>query len=293
MSRSRSDVVRVGVVRYLNTLPLIDGLERLQGVELRHEVPARLAGLLDDGALDMALCSSIDLLRCRRPMEVVPVGCLACHGETLTVRLFSRGPLERITTIDADAESHTSVVLSQVILRELHGISPTIRVFDDARDDRSRAEALLLIGDKAVEHAPGTADFPVRLDLGEAWRALTGLPFVFAAWMCPAERTPLQTARVSTMAAVLDRQRRANRMRLDAIAARHAAAHGFSVPVAQRYLGELLDFDLTPRHVEGLSLFLRMAQSIGAAPPGRSLVLAPWMGAAVESAEPAGAARSR
>ncbi len=274
MKSASGEPFRLGVVRYLNTLPLIDGLERLESLELRHEVPARLIGLLDDGEVDMALCSSIDLLRSRRPVRIVPVGCLACHGETLTVRLFARRPLGEITVLDADAESHTSVVLAQVLLRELHGAAPSVRPFEDGRDDRHRAEALLLIGDKAVHHAPSPSEFPVCLDLGEAWRALTGLPFVFAAWMCPADRSEADEARRASVAAVLDHRRRANRPRLEAIATAHAAAHGFTVETARRYLGSLLDFDFTPRHAEGLALFLGKAQALGLAPTGRSMEIA-------------------
>lgn len=264
---------RIGVVRYLNTLPLIDGLERLEGIELLHEAPARLAELLQRGEADLALCSSIDLVRSSTALEIVPAGCLACHGETMTVRLFSRVPLAEIAVLDGDSESHTSIALAQIVLRELHGASPQVRPFTHRSDDRSRAEALLLIGDKAVVEAPCGREFPIRLDLGEAWRDLTGLPFVFAVWMCRAERTPEQTARLGTIAAVLDHRRRANRMRLDQIARRHAQARGWPVDAARRYLRELLDFEFTPRHVEGLVRFLAMAHAMGLAPrlPSESL----------------------
>src|SRR5665213_4630797 len=45
--------------------------------------------------------------------------------------------------------------------------------------------ARLLIGDKVVCDEP--AGLPHQLDLGGAWKDLTGLPFVFAAWMARAE----------------------------------------------------------------------------------------------------------
>lgn len=257
---------RLGVVRYLNTLPLIDGLERLAGLELRHEVPARLVELLEAGALDMALCSTIDLARSSVPLQIVPGGCLGCHGETLTVRLFARRAFAKIRTLDADAESHTSVVLAQVLLRELHGVRPTVRAWRDeegSRDWSKAGDALLLIGDKAVLHAPPASHFPVQMDLGEAWAALTELPFVFAVWMTRADLAPERRARLATIASVLDHQRRHNGERIESIVATHAAQRGWARETAQRYLGELLDFEFTAKHAEGLERFMALAANHG------------------------------
>jgi len=289
MSACARPIVRIGVVRYLNTLPLIDGLECLEGVELRHEVPARLAEMLESGEVDLALCSSIDLARSSCGLEIIPVGCLGCHGETLTVRLFARRSLSEIMVLDADTESHTSVALAQIVLREMYGTAPRVRPFVDGSDDRGRAEALLLIGDKAVLHAPGIADFPVRLDLGEAWRELTGLPFVFAVWMARAQRTPEQSARLASIAAVLDHRRRANRVRLDRIATENAPARGWSAETARHYLGTLLDFDFTARHAEGLSLFLAKSHAMGLTTgvPSVHMAAGPWRGGSAAH-EPAG-----
>lgn len=266
MTRALPAPFRLGVVRYLNTLPLIDGLERLEGLELVHDVPARLIDRLEAGEVDMALCSTIDLARSRSPLEVVPVGCLACHGETLTVRLFARGALEEVRVIDVDEESHTSVALARILLRELHGRSPTVRPWHDAQHDtdwRAATDALLLIGDKAVLHAPPESEFPTRIDLGEAWAALTGLPFVFATWMIRADLPPERRARLGAMAAALDHQRRHNRLRIPRIVAEHAAQRGWELTTARRYLGELLDFELTPAHAEGLARFLALAAHHG------------------------------
>ncbi|MBX3355477.1 MAG: menaquinone biosynthesis protein [Phycisphaeraceae bacterium] len=260
---------RLGVVRYLNTLPLIHGLDRLHGLELVHDVPARLIERLAADEVEMALCSTIDLSAASPSFEVVPVGCLACHGETLTVRLFARRPLHEVRTLHADAESHTSVALARILLRELHGISPEIvpwRDGDGAPEWSTVGDALLLIGDKAVLRAPPESHFPVRMDLGEAWAALTGLPFVFAIWMTRDQRSAEQAQRRQTVAAILDHQRRHNRTRIDWIASRHAAARGWDEALARRYLGELLDFEFTARHQQGLERFLSLAAQHGVIP---------------------------
>src|SRR5262249_40517074 len=147
-------------------------------------------------------------------------------GPTMTVRLFSSVPLERVEAIHADTDSHTSVILAQVLLHKLHGIRPRIIDFD-ARErvavsggPAAPAPALsdwpatvLLIGDKVVTDHPPQGRYTHQLDLGEAWHQLTGLPFVYAIWMC--RDADAASQRVAAAAALLDRQRRRNQMRLN------------------------------------------------------------------------------
>ena len=82
-----------------------------------------------------------------------------------------------------DTDSHTSVILAQLILRERFNVSPPLLPLSAARTAADLPEAMLLIGDKVVNAAPDAAAYPHQLDLGEQWKLLTGLPFVFAMWM--------------------------------------------------------------------------------------------------------------
>ena len=153
--------VRVGAVSFVNTLPLIDGLENLADLELRYAVPSRLLDTLLDDEVDLALCSSIDYQRSKTPLVIVPCGLLGCDGPTLTVRLYSTGPIDRITEVHCDTDSHTSVALLQILLRELHDVAPVLVAFDarprEPHDSpRDWPDALLLIGDKVVTDSPPT-----------------------------------------------------------------------------------------------------------------------------------------
>lgn len=260
---STNPPVRLGVVSYINTLPLIDGLERLHGVELTRHVPARLEALLQEGAVDMALCSSVDYQRSATPLEIVPVGMLGCAGPTLTVRLYARVPLAEVRTLAADMESHTSRALAQLLLRRM-GARHTEVEYDRRTGPRApAADALLLIGDKVVNDAPAPGEWTHELDLGEAWHAWTGLPFVFAAWMVRADLAGERRERVRTLARVLDHQRRHNRERLGDIVFRESAAHGWPAPLAERYLGELLSFALDAEALRGLERFHAECESAG------------------------------
>ena len=91
--RDVPDTLLIGAVDYINTIPLIAGLERLERVEVRTDVPAKQVALLEEDTVDLALCSSVDLIRSQTPLRIVPVGMLGCEGPTLTVRLFSSVPI--------------------------------------------------------------------------------------------------------------------------------------------------------------------------------------------------------
>jgi chorismate dehydratase len=254
----------IGAVDYLNTVPLIAGLERLNSVRVLTDIPANQVGLLETNQVDLALCSSIDLIRCPVPLEVVPVGMLGCEGPTLTVRLYSSVPVRHISRVACDRDSHTSVELLRILLREQHGVEPELVDFD-ARGAHGEVQppdgvdALLLIGDKVVTSPVPESFKRLEIDLGEAWFELTGLPFVFATWLCRAERTDEQFARIKQAAVLLDRTRLRNAFRIDQVAALHAPAHGWSVKLARRYLVEHLRFDLNDRARLGLKRFLSLA----------------------------------
>jgi chorismate dehydratase len=254
--------LRLGVVRYLNTRPLIAGLESLRDVRLRAEVPADLVGALERGEVDVALCSSIDYQRSSRDLVLLPVGVLGCDGPTLTVQVFSRRPLERIKTLHADLDSHTSRALVHVVLAERFGIRPTMLDATLPPGDPS-VEAILQIGDKVVLDAPSLADYPHRLDLGMAWKEATGLPFTFACWMAPRPRDAQARARLATLAAILDHQRRRNAVRLAWLARSEAGPRGWPEDEAERYLCRLLRFEWNAAQRAGLELFWHKAAALG------------------------------
>jgi chorismate dehydratase len=268
--------VRIGTVEYLNTTPLIEGVDKTTAVDLVPAVPSRLIDLLLGDRVDLALVSLIDIARARRPLAILPVGMIGCDGPTLTVRLFSAVPIERIARVHADTDSHTSVALARLLLRRVHGIRPEFVDFD-AREHathdgaempsspaESWPETLLLIGDKVVSGSPPAVRYPHQIDLGQAWHELTGLPFVYAVWACPLDRAEEPAIRAA--AALLDRARRRNRARLDAIVTRQAERHAWPADLARAYLGGLLRFDFDARAEAAARAFLRMASEDALAP---------------------------
>ena len=114
-------MLRLGVVSFLNARPLIHGLDRDPRVRCLFDVPAALPGYLERGDVDVALIPVIDLLRSPGHYKVISDACIGCDGETMTVRVFSQVPPDRIETLWVDAASHTSVALVRVLWRELYG----------------------------------------------------------------------------------------------------------------------------------------------------------------------------
>lgn len=257
--------IRVGVVSFVNTLPLIDGLELLSDIKLQHSVPSLLLNQLLSDEAELALCSSIDYQRSPEELMVVPVGLLGCEGATMTVRLYSTSPINRIKRVYCDTDSHTSIALMRILLKELEDIEPELIDYD-AREHVANnkpidwPDAMLLIGDKVVTDSPPAIRYPHQLDLGAAWFELTALPFVFAVWMAKASADP---ARLATAAAVLDHQRRHNIERLDFIVHRRARPRNWPGDLAAEYLKQRLAYEFTDRRRAGLELFFEKAKSHG------------------------------
>lgn len=262
---SSHDVISLGVVSYLNTIPLTAGLEHHDSIELLSDVPAAQIDLIQSGRVDLALCSVVNVARSEVPLQIVPVGMLGCAGKTMTVRLFSRVPLHEVTRVHCDTDSHTSVALMEVLLRELHGIQPELVPFQAQGlsridvADAAEMESLLLIGDKVVTSDIADELSEHQIDLGEAWFEMTGLPFVFATWICPAELTPEQSTRVHAAAQVLNDMRQHNSQRLPELAAHYAPQFGWPEDLARQYMTELLRYDLDDRAIQGMRRFIELS----------------------------------
>ena len=173
----------VGAVSYLNTKPLIYGFEQgmmADQVSLIIDYPARIGKKLLTGHIDIGLV----------PVAVIPVMtesyiisdyCIGTEGEVFSVCLFSDVPVGDVETVLMDYQSRTSVELLKILLRDHWKISPRFVAATEGYEKKiGGTTAGLIIGDRAIEmHAHATFVY----DLGTAWREMTGLPFVFAAWV--------------------------------------------------------------------------------------------------------------
>lgn len=176
--------IRVGIVNYLNTKPLIYGLQLppvSEQIELTGAYPARLVQMLKDDEIDVGLI----------PVAAIPelpshyiVGhyCIGAESEIASVCLFSEVPMDQIERVYLDYQSRSSVALLKWLMKEYWGISPELieATGENYRQEIKGTTAGLVIGDRALEQRKLSTFI---YDLGSEWRAITGLPFVFAAWV--------------------------------------------------------------------------------------------------------------
>jgi chorismate dehydratase len=247
-----SNPVRIASVSYLNARPLIYGLEQEKDHKLFLDVPAKLIDLLRDDRADVALLPVIDYQR-MEGLRIVPAGGIGSDAETLTVRIFSRKPIDRIETLACDIESHTSVALAKIIFAEAYGIWPEFVELSKLSPKSDAAR--LLIGDKVVCDEP--VGFSHQLDLGAAWNKLTGLPFVFAVWIA---RGGIE---LGDLPARLERAKQQGLAHVNEIIEQFAIPRGWPGALAKQYLTVNLNYDIGAPQLDAIQLFHQYASKHG------------------------------
>ena len=168
----------IGTVPYLNALPLISSLP--QTATLVTLTPTELISAVLKGRLTAGLLPSYSILE--HGLKSYPeAGLIGCDGAVKSVGFFTRNHIKKLNDIDTiyfDQESQTSVRLAQIVLHKVFKRNlKSIRTV--SLHDSHRADALMLIGDKALFFREDGYRY---WDLGETWKSLTGLGFVFASW---------------------------------------------------------------------------------------------------------------
>ena len=257
--------MQIGAVSYLNSRPLIEGLEGLlPSANLVLDYPSRLADALSNGQLDVALIPSIEYFR-RPGYEVISDACVAARGEVLSVKLYCRVHPGQIRTLALDEGSRTSAALTKVILAERYGVIPKtepLRMESTTTD--SGADAVLLIGDRAM-HSPEES-FTEVMDLGQFWYDWTGLPFVFAMWVA---RREVNTEGVDE---ALSHARDLGIANVADIAREEAPRLGISEKLTHTYLTRNLHYHLTSAERSGLKLFSELAAQHNLVKPNVDIV---------------------
>lgn len=182
-------MLKIGQIEYANCTPLFHVLREqfpCSDYEYVTGVPAELNRMLLAGEIDVCPSSSIEYAYHPECYTILPQLSISSIGAVASVLLFSRVPVERLDgcKIRLSSESATSVNLLKILLSQHFGCSCFYEVAQpgaSVSDDDS--SALLLIGDSALRTSLEKSDLFVY-DLGEMWYKWTGLPFVFALWLC-------------------------------------------------------------------------------------------------------------
>lgn len=265
-------LLRVSVVRYLNTAPLVWGLEHRKmrnRYQLSYTVPAGCAEDLRCGRADIGIIPAIEY-QTIAGLRVIPRIAITSQRKVDSVLLVSRGPARRAKRVALDAGSRTSAALVKVLFARHWNREPEyVEAQPELPQMLEQADAALLIGDPALRfglRAPGTqlpkeANLHVY-DLAEEWWRLTNLPFVFAFWGVQAEKVHSPEVRQALAKDFLD-SRDAGLRHLEDIARRAAPQLELAGGQLERYLRHSVDFTLDAPQCAGLESFFRLAQELG------------------------------
>lgn len=262
-------MIKLGHIEYSNCFPVHARLVRAPvraGLEIVTGTPAELNTALRTGAIDVAPASSIEYARSAGAYRLLPDFVIASDGPVLSILLESTLPIERLAgvRVKVPTASATSVVLLKILLRLQHGSAVEYDWFDQAAGADPFADgsaAALWIGDVALRRVmpPGRHVY----DLGELWRAFTGLPFVFAAWQTAAP--PARDDELRGLLAALHESHAYFRTHAAALAAEQASGFGLTADRLLAYWNSLrYGFDESMQN--GLLEYYRLAAQIGEAP---------------------------
>ena len=176
-------MLKISAVSYLNTIPFIHGLkqsELIKIIDLQLDYPSICADKLINGTVDLALVPVVVISKLKEA-HIISDYCIGANGAVDTVCLYSDIPIEEIESIALDYQSRTSVALLRVLLKEYWQLNPKFINAEVGFEENIKAtHAALVIGDRAfalnTKHA-------YIYDLSAIWKEMTGLSFVFAAWV--------------------------------------------------------------------------------------------------------------
>ena len=252
-------MIRLGAVSYLNARPLVYGLEHDARFHVRYDLPSECARLLHAHDIDVGLIPSIEYLRGPEPYGLVYGAAVTSKGPVKSVALYTRREARDIRTVAMDTSSRTSVALVTILLRKMYKlVIEPVAMAPDLDLMLKRADAALIIGDVALflDHEAGGVQ---KIDLGEAWTSVTGLPFVYAVWagwpdaVGPEDVGALLKARDAGVAHV------------DEIAAAHYPGDPGRQSMVGRYLRDNIQYRFYGAEEEGLRAFYGHAAELGLA----------------------------
>jgi chorismate dehydratase len=175
--------IRISAVSYTNTKPFLYGLQNtaiIDRINLSLDIPSDCAQKLIDDQVDIGLIPVAAILDLPQ-WEIVSDYCIGAVGPVNSVFIFSNCDISEVKTIQLDPESRTSNNLARVLLKNYWRVQPTeITGAADYAESNDANTAFVQIGDRTFGKK---AQYKYVYDLSEEWQKLTGLPFVFAAWI--------------------------------------------------------------------------------------------------------------
>jgi chorismate dehydratase len=278
--------LRISIVQYLNTAPLVLGFTDgpLRGkYDLSFTVPSKCAEDLRAGRADVAIIPAIEYQRIDN-LVVLPDMSIASKRQVRSLLLVSKKPVREVRSLALDRSSRSTQALTRILCAEKWAIAPNfIEAAPNLAEMLMQSDASLLIGDPALrislgiekDSRPGaegeticpaaqlgitSSELLYVYDVVGEWRSLTGLPAVLAVW---AARRDVATPDV---AADFIASRDFGLAHISEIAFDAARELELPAPALESYLCRNIDFSLDAENLSGLHLYYEYAAQLGLIP---------------------------
>jgi len=222
--------------------------------------------MLRSGESEIALIPVIELQRIPG-LRVIPEIAVASKSRVRSVLLVSRRPLEEVRTLTLDPSSRTSQALVKVLFLRRFGFLPECAergAEDSVGPGKLLADAALVIGDPAMKLESWARSLDLRIyDLAEEWRAMTGLPFVFAAWAAREDVCAGAPGLAPGLAEDFLAAKREGVANIERIATQYAAELELSRSELLNYLSHNVNYDLDGANIAGMLLYFNLAHEYG------------------------------
>ena len=279
--------LRISVVEYLNTAPLVWGFTEgsLKGkYELSFTVPSLCAEALRSGQAEVAIIPAVEYQR-MDDVVVLPDISIATKRDVRSILVIGKKPIEEARRIALDSSSRSSAALVRLLCGRRWRIAPE---FVEAKPDPAAmlrdADAALVIGDPALRisvlmeslnSGGGATEWPVPgveslycYDVGEQWKAMTGRPCVLAFWAARRE------AATPDVVADFAASKAEGMAHLPEIAAVASAKLKLPAATLEQYLRVHIDYGLDKECQQGLSLYYGLCAEAGLIPKAKPVEFA-------------------
>jgi chorismate dehydratase len=290
--------LRISVVQYLNTVPLVRGFTHgaLQGkYDLFFSVPSQCAEALRTGAADVAIIPAIEYQRIVSQgiaLTILPDLAIASKERVRSLLHISKVPIRQARRIALDRSSRSTQALVKILAARRWQIAPEFFEADpDPAAMLANSDAALIIGDAALRIAiaaenkvtpgpggellttgatagiPGVGDLHIY-DVVKEWWHLTEKPAVLAVW---AARNEVITAE---LAADFLASRDFGLAHLPEICAEAAQQLHLPEPELRLYLQKNIDYTLDGENLQGLLRFFHESHALNLIGPPNPIAIA-------------------
>jgi chorismate dehydratase len=275
--------LRISIVQYLNTAPLVWGFTNgpMAGkYDLSFTVPSQCAEALRTGAADIAIIPAIEYQRIPG-LVVLQDLAIASQNCVRSLLIVAKKPIEQVRSVALDRSSRSTQALTRILAAEHWKIDPEFfEAEPDLRAMLEKADAALLIGDPALRISVaiekksavspegravcqaatlgivGPEIFHLYDVVGE-WRKFTGLPAVMAVW---AARPEIVTPEVLTDFSASRDYGVAHIAEITKLSSREL---DLPVTTLATYLNWNIDYSLSPENRRGLEHYYQLCAALG------------------------------